>query len=174
VRKADYREVRCMPDYDALTLTRLIFQLADAVEEGRVERSIPLPNVSAEPAGEIFPSLIVTSVAPAVGSTVVDFPVPQSILWGEKRPQRQPFKIIEGFEIKVKGKQVTVGKGKYAKYGEEREFGGAQLTFSEPCLLVFNIETEQVELVKYRTPRHWLLKVLTFEGVQDNINNEGL
>lgn len=138
-------------------IERVFLQLADIIDTTQLERAI---NISAipSPTGEVTPAFLVSSIIPAVGSTVVDYPTINTAPLLPPPRSREFFRIVCGFDVRVEGDVVSVGAGVYIKNGEERKFGGAQLQARKFSLVVFNIETERVEVVDYRLPQHVVLK----------------
>lgn len=139
---------------------RAFLQLINIIESERAERAINAANVPLIPQGEVTPSFLASAVVPAAGSTIIDFPVIASAMPTPPPTAKQPFTIVEGFEVTRKGDKIIVGKGKYIKDGEEKEFEGAEVVATSNSLVVFNIQEEKVEVVQDRLPIHHVLEVI--------------
>lgn len=141
-------------------IDKLVLHLMDLLDESRVEGSIRMSAPPPSPAGEVTPSFLSSAVMAGVGSTLIDFPV-INIAPDIPMPQPNPYFHVDEQQIKVtqSANTVTVFPFKYIKQGEEKEFAGAQVTITnKPALVVFNIETEQVEVViQHRLPHHIVL-----------------
>lgn len=140
-------------------IERVFLQLMSIVDSAQMERAITvgMPIVFA---GEATPSFLASAIAPAAGSTIVDFPVIASAPAIPQPQHKVPFAIIEGFNVSRDGNKVTVSEGKYIKDGEEKTFAGAEVIAEPNSLVVFNIQEEKVEVVQDRLPIHHVLEVV--------------
>lgn len=121
-----------------------------------VFRYIPTEHLDTEQ----VPSMTFTGIVPAHGGTLMERPaLVMSPIGIRGREVELPDDILEGFEVTVKeGQKVIIGKGKYRKDGEVREFGGAEIEISEGHFVAFNLLTERVEVTSFLSPFHRVLK----------------
>jgi len=146
-------------EQDERTLRLLLLALENLLERSLGGGGVFLPPGYIPKWGEQqSPSIVVGGIVPAVGGSATEFPVVPSGQAGEheENPHEEnpPVSgIVEGFEVSVSQDKVVVGRGKYRWDGEEREFGGAEVSLPSnpphPVFIVFNLQRGEVGLTYY-------------------------
>lgn len=143
---------------ESLRLRYLLLTLAELMERALASPFQPPPKAGGFDA-EQSPAISVASIVPAAGGTMVERPALSTSLTSLlPKDLPPPDEVLEGFEVKVVGGKVLVGKGKYRKGGEVREFAGAEVDLPPPNhFIVFSLLTERVETTMNISPLHFVL-----------------